>query len=508
MTVDYRRANGISGADHTSRSLDPGWIGLTAALIVIAALRLFSYLLFHTFAELFSVVIAATYAVIAWHSRDGSEGSPIRALGIAYFFVAILDTVHTLAYDGMGIFVGYAYPANQVWVVARGLESAALCFFSLLDMSKPRRVLAVVVLYSAATIGGLAAIFVFRVFPACFVAGSGQTPFKVGAEIFIISLLVLALLILRSRRAAYSSSVYKALWLSIATTVFSELSFMVYVSNFDLLNLFGHLLKIVSFYLVYRAVVVTCLEKPQEILFDKLRKTMDELRDSNVAKDSFISILSHDLRGPLSGIRSLSESYLDSKEGEGGFTDRAAMAEISKAADVSLRLVERVLDWARARSGDLSPHPREVDAVAIVGAEIEALSKFAGAKGVRLLFLGPENAVVNTDEDMLGVIVRNLLQNAIKFTPSGGTADISVRLDAEGVSIEVSDTGVGMPPDILSHLFDPNTRVRTRGTDGEKGSGFGLVLCAEFTAKLGGKLTVESELGKGSVFRLALPPRL
>ena len=482
-----------------------GAVGLAVALLAISALRLQSYLLFHAFAELFSVVIAATYAVISWHTRRLSEGSPISALGVAYFFVAVLDVVHTLAYSGMGIFVGYPHPANQVWIVARTLEAVSLTVFSFIDLRSRAQTRAVVLGYSAVTLGGLASIFVFRTFPVCFIDGVGQTPFKVAAELFIVALLVLALFILGTRRDRYSPQVYRMLQLSIGATALSELSFMVYISNFDALNLAGHLLKIISFYLVYRAVVVTCLEKPQEILFNRLNRTAEELRSSNEAKDSFISILSHDLRGPLSGIHSMAQYYADEESDGIDAQTREVFTEIGKAANSALRLVQRVLDWAKSRGGALEPEPRELDAVDLVDTELEPLVKLAAGKGLAVRTeYGPDRTVF-ADGDMFGAVARNLIQNAIKFTAAGGSVVVSLRREAAAFVLEVSDTGVGMSQETIARLFNANDRVTMPGTDGEKGGGFGLVLCAEFAAQMGGELTVASQPGKGSVFRLALP---
>ncbi len=477
---------------------------LVLILSLIVSLRFHGYLLFHTFAELFSVVIASAYAVIAWHSRKIAVETSIGALGIAYIFVVVLDTFHTLAYVGMGVFVGYDFPANQVWVVARFLEALALCCFPYFDMRKKTPARAAFAGYLLITVAGLASIFVFRNFPACFVSGVGQTPFKIGAEIVIILILVAATAVLRSRRGTYSSPVYRMLLLSIIFTILSELSFMVYLSNYDYLNLLGHILKIVSFYLVYRAVVVTCLERPQEILFTELRNTSEDLRRSNEAKDHFISILSHDLRGPLAGILSLASSYT---EGEGRASDGSevmALAEIGKAADSSLRLMERVLAWAKARGGDFAPKLESVDTAVTIGYEIQAVEGQAARKGVQLIVdLAGEPRVV-TDADMLALIVRNMLQNAVKFT-SAGSVTVSSGRRGGAFYVEVADTGIGMDEDILERLFDPTSRVTTAGTDGEKGSGFGLVLCAEFAARLGGTLTANSRAGAGSVFTLSLP---
>jgi signal transduction histidine kinase len=480
-------------------------IGFVFVLALIFSLRFQSYLLFHTFAEFFSVVIAAAYAIIAWHARKNAIGAPIGALGIAYLFVAVLDTVHTLAYAGMGIFVGYQFPANQVWVVARFLEAFALCTFSFFDFGNRAHARAVFAAYFVITVSGLVSIFVLRNFPVCYIAGVGQTPFKIGAEIVIILILIAASIILFYRHGIYDPTVYRMLQLSIVITAFSEFSFMIYLGNYDILNLLGHILKIISFFLVYRAVVVTCLERPQEILFQELRDTTTELRRSNEAKDNFISILSHDLRGPLSGIMSLASSYAGAEPESSDSSEVQAMTEIAKAADSSLRLVERVLAWAKARSGTYASQLENTDAAVVINYEIQAIEGRATRKGVELRVDHASDSVVRTDADILALIVRNLVQNAVKFTPKGGSVTVSSRHEDGVFIIEVADSGVGMDETTLSRLFDASARITTPGTEGEKGSGFGLVLCAEFATHLAGSLTAKSTQGAGSVFTLSLP---
>lgn len=184
---------------------------LLGVLLAVAVSRLWGYLLFHTLAELFSVCIAVTYFVIAWHTRKINEHPSIAALGIAYLFIAVLDVFHTLSYAGMGIFKGYDYAANQIWVQARFLEAVSLLLFSFI-LRVEGRVIAglfgVLILY---TLAGLGSIFVFRVFPVCYVQGFGQTQFKIGAEILIMLILAVASLSFRSRQASYPVKVFLSL---------------------------------------------------------------------------------------------------------------------------------------------------------------------------------------------------------------------------------------------------------------------------------------------------------
>lgn len=482
-----------------------GTLIFAAALALIGSFSLYSYLLFHTFAELFCVVIAATYATIAWHTRHLARDSAVGTLGIVYFFVAILDLFHTLSYEGMGVFVGYEYPANQVWVVARFIEASALCAFSVFPLKRRRLVYALFTVYGIITLAGLGAIYIFRVFPACFVEGIGQTGFKIASECVVMVLLIGAFGTLWMRRKDFVPGVYHALLLSVTLTFLSEAAFSLYVSNFGTLNLIGHILKVCSFYLVYRAVVVTCLERPQELIYERLVRGAEELRAANEAKDGFLSILSHDLRGPLSGIHGVAASFGEEDAGALPFTERQALAEIAAAADSSLQLLEGVLQWARFRNGAMEASPREFDVASLVQRELGGLREGALLKGVGIELELRDGAEALADETMTETVVRNLIHNAIKFTPAGGTVTISAARAGSRVVVSVADTGVGMAAASLERLFDANRRFTSRGTAGEKGSGFGLVLCAELAAKMGGTLEAESEEGAGSVFRLTLP---
>jgi signal transduction histidine kinase len=200
----------------------------------------------------------------------------------------------------------------------------------------------------------------------------------------------------------------------------------------------------------------------------------------------------------------LAASFSEPEGSACGEAETVAMAEIGRTAESSLRLVERVLAWAKARGDTFVPRLEPVDAAVLIKGEIEAIAGRAARKGVRFILDLQEDLTVRTDVEMTSLIFRNLLQNAVKFT-SEGAVTVSSRRRNGAVDIDVADTGVGMDKETLGRLFNPTSRITTVGTDGERGSGFGLVLCAEFAARFGGALTVKSEQGTGSVFTLSIP---
>ena len=479
---------------------------MALAFAGLAATRQYSYLLFHTLAELYSIIIAATYFVIAWTTRNMNQDRSIAALGVSYLFIAVLDLFHTLGFAGMNLFPGYAYPANQLWVIGRFLEAGSLLSFSFLHSRSRWLLPGILVLGGAYSAAGLASVFVFRNFPACFVAGLGQTPFKVAAEAGIILALGAAAIVLVSRRRLYSSRIFRYLFWSIILTLISELTFALYLTNYDWLNMVGHLLKIASFYLVYRSIILTGLERPQEVVYSELSRRAEDLQRANHAKNSLLSILSHDLRGPLSGIRGASELLLEDDRFDRSEERDSFLREIGKTAGGALDLVEQVLSWARMQGEDLVPHIERIDLGSVLDEQTNLLEESAHGKGIKIERPpGEERLDADSDRDMLGAIARNLLSNAIKFTPRGGSIRVSAGRRGESLVISVRDTGVGLTEDARARLFQVDRRLRGLGTEGERGSGFGLVLSSEFAERLGGRIEVDSEPGRGSEFRLILP---
>jgi len=490
-------------ADYRRRLVEATILGLI--LLSLLAARAWGYLLFHSLAELYSICIGFTYFVLAWHTRRYNDAPPIVALGIVYFFVAILDAFHALSYVGTGVFVGYSFPANQLWIQARLLEALGLLLFTKVGRLEGRRLVTLLASCSLFTLASLASVFVLRNFPAAFVEGRGQTTFKVAMEIAIISILLLAIPLLRRGRASFSDATYRNLFLSMCLTVLSELCFTLYISNYDWLNMAGHYLKIVSFYLVYRSIIAAGLEHPQELLYRQINDKNRDLRIANERKDTFISILSHDLRSPLWGIQGIAtdmaKELQDSEEPD--VSQRLDM--IARTAKASLVLVEDVLAWARCQSGNLQPEIGRIDGDAVARCQVELLSGNAREKGIDLELDGDKGAIVLADQNMLAAILRNLLQNALKFTPPRGRIDVLVKRKGTEAVFEIRDTGRGMSDEEVAELGRGRVRLRKLGTAGERGTGFGLTLVSEFSSQIGGKLEVESQEASGSTFRLRLP---
>ncbi len=239
---------------------------------------LYSYILFHIVAESFSIVIAFCLFMIAWNTRHLTKNNYVLFISIAFLFAGIIDFVHTLAYKGMGIFVGYdSNLPTQLWIIARYLQSISFLVAPWF-MFRELKPIAVFSFYLFGTLLLMVAVFSGALFPDCFIEGKGLTPFKVASEYIICFILACSLALLLRYREKFDPEILKLIALSILCTIISELAFTFYISVYGLSNLIGHFFKIFSFYLVYQAIIVTGLRNPYSLLFRDLQKNKEELQ--------------------------------------------------------------------------------------------------------------------------------------------------------------------------------------------------------------------------------------
>ena len=240
----------------------------------------YNYLLFHGLAEIFSILIAGTIAIVAINCWGLVRNQYVLFIGISYLFVGFLDILHTLAFKGMPIFKDYDYYAPQLWIAARYLESISMLIgLSLLGSEKRVSLPWSMAGYSIVTAGLVASIFYFKVFPVCFVAGQGLTDFKVFSEYIICTIMLGNIALLYWRQQHFTPQVYRLLSGSAILMIGMELCFTLYFSDSmsDAFNKIGHLLKIGTFYLMYKAVIVTAFRDPMQLLFRELGEQEAEL---------------------------------------------------------------------------------------------------------------------------------------------------------------------------------------------------------------------------------------
>jgi diguanylate cyclase (GGDEF)-like protein len=252
-----------------------------AVLFGLFLTSLYSYILFHSLAEIFSVVIGCSIFILAWNSRRRLDNDYLLFLGIAYLFVSGLDLMHTLAYRGMGVFPGYdANLPTQLWIVARYVQALSMLIFPVF-LRRKLNIYLVFPGYAVAAALLLWAIFA-GLFPACFVEGVGLTAFKRASEYVISLVFVASAVVLFRKREAFDPKVMSWLIASLVLSVGAELTFTFYISVYDFSNLIGHFFKIVAFYLIYKAITEMGLEKPHQLLFRNLTQSETALRNALV----------------------------------------------------------------------------------------------------------------------------------------------------------------------------------------------------------------------------------
>jgi PAS domain S-box-containing protein len=262
---------------------------LIAAAMILAALALIGsrdYLLFHSIAEFAAIAVSFTIFLIAWNARRAVTDTFFIILGISFFFIGSLDLLHALAYKGMGVFPGNSADLpTQLWLAARYFQSISFFIATLMigrSLTRQRKFDADIVFMAGAAVTGtlLASIFLWQNFPHAFIEGTGLTAFKIASE-YLISLIILAsIVMLVLRREHFDRSVWYLLIAAQLFLIAGELAFTSYISVYGFMNMVGHLFRLVSVYLFYRAIVVVSFVRPYDLLFRDLCQSEAALRNS------------------------------------------------------------------------------------------------------------------------------------------------------------------------------------------------------------------------------------
>jgi len=232
----------------------------------------------------------------------------------------------------------------------------------------------------------------------------------------------------------------------------------------------------------------------------------EELLKINAEKDKFFSIIAHDLRGPFSGFIGMTDLLA---EGATNISPREfhQIALMMKNSAINLfSLLGNLLEWSLMQRGLTTFDPKSILLRLKIAEYMELNVEAANKKNIAMLFDIPDDLELYADENMLATVIRNLGSNAVKFTPRGGRIEVSARSTSENlVEISIQDTGIGMNKEMIGNLFRLDVNTNRKGTEGEHSTGLGLIICKDFVEKHGGKLWVESEEDKGSIFRFSLP---
>lgn len=248
--------------------------------------------------------------------------------------------------------------------------------------------------------------------------------------------------------------------------------------------------------------------REKELLEIKIKTQFAQLQKVNTEKDKFFSIIAHDLRSPFNGFLGLTQLMAEQLPTMTMEDIQLIAVSMQTSATNLFRLLENLLEWSRMEQGLIPFKPEEIQLPEIAEKSIAIVLENARAKNIEIEYDIPASTIVFADNNILQTVIRNIVSNAVKFTPKGGKIKVSAIINEEKlVQISIADSGIGMKPEMVENLFRLDVPTGRPGTEGEASTGLGLILCKDFVEKHGGKLWVSSEVGKGSTFSFTIPQK-
>lgn len=235
------------------------------------------------------------------------------------------------------------------------------------------------------------------------------------------------------------------------------------------------------------------------------QELIDELKELNSTKDKLFSIIAHDLRNPFQALTGFSSMILRRGKNLAPQKIQEYTQAIHEAADAGYKLLENLLYWARSQTGKIEQRPKCLNLIELAEEAVDLLRTNSQRKNITIKIDIADATIIFADENMIKTILRNLISNAIKFTPKGGNINVWSEEQENATHIHVKDDGIGISPENLKKLFRIDINFTQKGTDQERGTGLGLILCQDFVQRHGGEIWVTSREGAGSQFSFSLP---
>ncbi|MFB3896041.1 MAG: MASE3 domain-containing protein [bacterium] len=484
----------------------PQLIFITIIILWLTVVGYTQFLLFHGIVELICIIFASCIFTFAWNTRQNMENNYLFNIGIAYFFVALFEALYTLNYKGMNLFprLSVNIPV-QLWIAARYLESIAL-FIAPVFLRRKIEPLYLVIGYMVATLLLITSIFVWQIFPTCFIEGKGYTSFKLSSEILICLILVAGIIHLYFRRRDFDRDVADFMVLAMLMLIAAQVMFAFNSTPYHVPNMIAYYFKIIAFYLVYKAIVETGLTKPYAMLFRNLKQSEENFKAANIQlqkeqmfKDQFLRLTVHDLRSPLTILM----GYLSIMKGT---EDQQIKQKMESTSKNMLSLVNDLLDYQAISRGNIKLNLSNIDTTKYFNDLYSAYLLLAREKNIQLfLELDPDLPNLVIDTIRINQVISNLISNAFKYSMAETKVVLKVEKQNHAIQVSVIDQGVGIPTAEFPKLFTEFGTTSVAPTGEEKSVGLGLAISKWLVEAHGGTIGVESEPGKGSVFRVTLP---
>lgn len=273
----------------------------------------------------------------------------------------------------------------------------------------------------------------------------------------------------------------------------------------DFLMILAGLAIIIGVLVLYLYLTKRKSNKVLAIANRKVQKQNDKLQEVNATKDKFFSIIGHDLKGPLNSLTSFSGLLINHTESLSKEEIKMLATDLDKSLKNLFALLENLLEWSRSQTGNIDFTPEKFNIRTLLENNVQLLEGQAQNKGIKIVNDAPETVMAYGDQNSITTVIRNLISNAIKFTPENGMIKVAAKATGSEVKVAIADNGVGMSEEVMGKIFRIDAKHSTTGTANEKGTGLGLLLCKEFIEKNGGEIWVKSKEEKGSVFYFTIP---
>lgn len=482
-----------------------------------------TYLPMHTVVELLSVVVAGTIVAVGWFTLRAESPGNVAVLAASFLAVAGIDTLHLLSFSGMPALVSPSGTEKAIffWIAARlvcaiGLLWAA--FYPWRPMQRRRtKALLMGLAFASILLVTWVGLWHLDWVPRLFVPGEGLTPFKRGLEYALMLLYVVAAWGYWRRRHEGQAN-FDALSLFAASSILalSEFCLANYQDVTDAFNALGHLYKVIAYGFLFVGIFVTSVRLPYHRLDASqrrlteanasLEKAVAQLKEADRMKDEFLSVISHELRTPLNFISGFTSIVADEVAGPLTQAQHEYLAKVMVGTERMLGLVDNLLDAGRMSAGRFAIMPAPTSYAAVVEEAVSVLSPLASEKQVRLSVVPFPDVTLSLDRARLIQVLTNLLDNALKFTPPGGSIELRAFAYGDTWVTEIHDSGPGIAKEDLPRLFQRFGQLDMSSTRAVGGTGLGLFISKGIAEAHGGRISASSEgEGKGATFRFTLP---
>jgi len=501
------------------------------ALILLFAISRLNFLLFHTMSEIFSIVITFAIFMFTWNTRKVINNNYLLFIGIALIFVGFLDLLHSFSYQGLSIIpLPDEQKANiptQLWIAARYLQSISF-FLAPFYLGRKLNLLKIVSLFHIYIVLAILSIFYWHVFPDCYLYETGLTAFKKISELIIIVILLVAIYNLWKNRSKFEPNLWKLMILAILASIISEVFFSIYHLVYDTTIMTGHIFKIISFFLIYKAIIIAGIKKPLESVFydlnqsrkkllghkeklefevEKAVKEVEErnrmliLQSRHAQLGEMIAAITHQWKQPLNQISVLSSALMDAWDYDALDEEflQKSIGNISIVVTDMNNILNDFRNFYSPQTDDTDFELSEIDGPlqALVGRRLKKYDidlRIDIKPGI--ILKGKINEIIQ----VMLILINNAVDALNGSENRTGVIEIIAQATEDHIIINVKDNAGGIKGENLDNVFLPYF-----STKGDKGTGMGLFLAQTIIEKhFGGEISVQN-YADGAIFTCLIP---